>query len=187
MKKIIYSDEWGQIIEYTRYRGKGGRFVSDKYGRRRAKVSSTIKTEIEQWRVSEGRRTEKISVLTPDRIMKVTFPGGLADHDYDIYETLRDTNIFTQVSKAQTALINIRGYDKNGNLVRLQDEIKVGEHNQDKQLAVAVSAIINESDYKIEEMYQPDESRNIHARYYKKDFKEFSLLQDVSINVTLMR
>jgi hypothetical protein len=188
VKKSIYSDQWGEIIEYTRYRGKGGRFVTEKYGRsKKGKVSPYLKVEREQWRIVEKRRTEKISVQTPDRVLKTTFPGGFAEHEGNIYKTLEDTNIFTQVSKAEKAFFNIRGIDEKGRLVRLQGEITVGDRNQDKQLAVAVSAIINEEGYRIDELYRPDESRNIHARYFKKDWKKNELIRDISVTVTLLR
>lgn len=193
MKKIAYSDEWGSIVEYTRYRGKGGRYISDKWGKRAEKLEKYwVKKETEQWRVSEGRRTEKISVFTPDRLMKTTFPGGLADHDYDIYETLRDTNVFTQVSKARQALINIRGLDENGKVVRLQGEIVVGDSHQDQQLAYAINAIVLEADYRISEIYSDympyrrTAKKDVYV-YTKKQFREHELLRDISVSVTLLR
>ncbi len=186
MKKTVYSDQWGEIREYTRYRGKGGRFVSDKWGRAQ-KHRDYMKEEVVQWRVVEGRRTEKITVHTPDRVLKTTFPGGLADNDYDMYKALRDTNILTQVSKAREAFFNIRGIDENGRLVRLQGDMKVGDRHSDKQLAVAVSAVINEEGYRINELYSPDESRNIHVRYRRKEWESNEVLRDVTVSVTLLR
>ncbi len=188
MKKTIYSDRWGEIREYTRFRGKGGRFITEKYGKsKRGKTSPYLKVETEQWRIVEDRLSERVSVLSPDRVLKTTFPGGLADNDYDIYNTLRDTNIFTQVSKAEKAFINIRAIDEKGQTVRLQGEIEVGDRNSDKQLAVAVAAIITEEGYRIDEIYRPDESRNIHARYKRKEWEENTLLRDATVTVTLLR
>ena len=184
MKKTIYLDEWGEIVEYTRYRGKGGRFVSAKYGRSKKGASSPyLKIEKEQWRVSEGRRTEKIAIQSVDRIMKTTYPGSVADNENDIWESLRSTNIFTQISKAKKVLFNVRGINRRGQEVRLQGEITLGEHNQDQQLAMAINEVLQENNYGEENYYGL-----MKAKIKGRSTRQPKIgLSDTQITVTLLR
>lgn len=148
MKRIKHSRDWGEIIEYTRYRGKGGHFISDKWGKTlQRRGSDYLKIERSEWLYQKGRRVERITVESPDRVVKTTSPFAVADAEGDIYKTLQSTNIFTQISSASKALINIRGRNRQGEVVRLQGEIVVGEKNQDQQLAMAVNAILDENGY----------------------------------------
>jgi hypothetical protein len=149
MKKTLYSDEWGEIREYTRYRGKKGRFISEKYARRQLKVGGRrIVVEVEQWRIVEKKRTERILRSTPSLLMKETYPGSVADNEGKIYESLEQMNVFTQISKAQTALINIRGTDQDGRSIRLQSEINIGDRNQAQQLTFAVRELMANEGYR---------------------------------------
>lgn len=182
MKKTLYSDQWGEVVEYTRYRGKGGRFVTTKYGRSK-RAPAYIKKEVEQWRISEGRITEKILVESPDRIMKKTFPGAVADNENDIWESLRSTNIFTQISKASKAIFNVRGINRRGQEVKFQGEITLGEHNEDQQLAMAINEVLLDNNYG-EENYYGIMKAGVRGRATKK--ARLGLI-DTQITVTLLR
>lgn len=182
-KKVIHSDQWGEVVEYTRYRGKGGRFVSAKYGRSK-RAPAYIKVEREQWRISEGRPVEKISVQSPDRILKQTYPGAVADNENDIWESLRSTNVFTQISKASKALFNVRGINRRGQEVRLQGEITLGESNQDQQLAMAINEVLRESNYGEENYYGLMKAAVTGRRTKRKP--KLGLI-DTQITVTLLR
>lgn len=183
MRRVVYSDQWGEIVEVTRYRGKRGQFVSDRYGKRAAKERKPwIKSETRQWKIAEGKRGEPITVRTPDVLMKTTYPGSLADNEGDIYRTLEDTNLFTQVAKAQTALINIRGRDEEGRLVRLESEINVGRQNEDQQLTWAVRMLMAENGYRANYNLQVIRVASIRRRVAK-----LIPLVDVQIAITLLR
>jgi hypothetical protein len=184
MKKTLYSDEWGEIREYTRFRGKGGRFVTAKYGRsKKGQASPYLKTEKEQWRISEGHRTERITIQSPDRVMKSTYPGAVADNENDIWESLRSTNVFTQIGKAATAIFNVRGINRRGQEVRLQGEITLGEHNQDQQLAMAINEVLRDNNYGEENYYGLMKAR-VRGRTTRRSKTG---LTDTQISVTLLR
>jgi len=183
MKKTIFKDEWGEITEYTRFRGKGGRFVSDKWGKRALKKKKPwIKKETVQWRSRKGKRTEKISIQTPDVVMKKTYPGGIDSVEGDIYEALRNTNIFTQVARAQTAHINIRGQREDGRYIRLQGEITIGGKNQDMQLMMAVKEIMASAGYRTYYSLQVVKSPKLRRQVAK-----LQPLMDTTFTVTLYK
>lgn len=133
-KRVIFSDEWGEIVEYKRYRSsKTGRLLKDNT-RARFKRVETV-----QYRYVGGKRFgDPISKLTRGEVIKTTAPGRVADNEGGIWESLRDTNIFTQVHKAESALINIRGQLPNGELFRHQFPVTFGNKNQAEQLTIAI-------------------------------------------------
>lgn len=143
MKKIVYSDRWGQIVEYTRYRdtrpGKQGRFVSAKQAKRLRKYKAV--PEVSQYRYADGHRYEPIQITRPHQQIKSTYPGAVIDYEGSIYEMVRDTNLFTQISKAETAFVNIRGY-YGGEEVRIQGDFKLGERHQAEQLTMFIKQLL---------------------------------------------
>lgn len=136
-KKIRFSDEWGQIVEYKRYRdSRTGKFLKD-----RTRVAAKFKrAETIQYRYVGGKRFgEPVYKLTGKEIRKTTLPGGVMDNEGSIKESLRDTNIFTQVHRAKSALIHIRGLLPNGDMWRHQFVVKkFGDQNQSEQLVNAI-------------------------------------------------
>jgi len=189
MKKIIYSDEWGYIVEYTRFRGKRGRYVSDAYGKRLRK-GTWIKEETSQWRLSGGKvvkgklrggkRVAKIMVSTPSVLMKQTYPGAVADADGMIFEAIRSTNLFTEVHKAQRALINIRGVNEQGEEVKIQSEITIGSRHQSEQLAYAVREMLAGEGYRTNYSLSVVKSQKLLRKVKKLD-----PLIDMQFTVTL--
>jgi hypothetical protein len=149
-KKVIYSDQWGEVVELTRFRdqrpGKKGRFVS-------AKSAARIKRypperEVRQYRaVRRGkmwvRMGEPIERRERHTFMKTTYPGSVADYEGNIYDSLRQTNILTRVGRASRFLVNIRGRTEAGEEVRLQTDIRTfGDHNQSEQLVIAIQRFL---------------------------------------------
>lgn len=149
MKKLIYSDEWGEVRETIRYRGKKGRFISDKYGRRAKKQGKPyIKEIVEQWRIANGKRIARIMYASPDLIEKTTHPGAVADADGHIYDAIRTTNIFTEIHKANSAQFWIRGYNRQGEYIQLHGQVeRFGKHNQTLQLVMAIESVLEEEGY----------------------------------------
>ena len=186
MKKTIHHADWGEVVQYTRYRGKGGRFVSEKWGRRIVKERRRYaKEETEEWILREGRRFEKISVQTSERVMKTTMPYALMDAEEHIYDALRSTNLFTQVSQARTAIINIRGRNRVGDLVRMQGEITLGEKNQDMQLTFAIEKMLEDEGYGDPDYYNTSASLRLHVRGRKTRRPKIKLT-DTQFTVTLL-
>jgi hypothetical protein len=185
MKHTKFSDEWGEIVEYVRFRGKRGQYISDKWGRTLERRDSPyVKRETRQWLIDDrGRKLEEILVESPDRVMKTTSPFAVADAEGDIYEALRSTNIMRQISQATTALINIRGINRRGERVRLQGEITVGDKNADQQLAMAVNAILQDNGYGEENYYDLMRLRRAGRRTRTQNIK----LSETQITVTLLR
>lgn len=181
MRKVQYSDQWGEFVEYKRYRGRKGRFVTAKYGRRATREGKLrIVEEIEQWRIVSGKRTERILRATPSQVIKTTYPLSGPDHDGNIADMIENTNIFTQISKAETALINIRGRDQNGNVVRLQSQIKVGEHNQAQQLTWAVRQLLADDGYRTQYVLSI-----IRIQKVRNQAKKLEPLENLQITITL--
>lgn len=185
MKKIIHSADWGDIVQYTRYRGKGGRYVSEAWGKKIIKERRRYaKEEIEEWIMKGGTRFEKINFQSPDRVMKTTAPFAVEDAEQHIYDALRSTNLFTQVGQARTALINIRGRNREGDLVRMQGEITLGEKNQDMQLTMAVEKMLEDEGYGDPDYYNTSASLRLHVRG-RKTRKPKTKLTDMQFTVTL--
>ncbi len=147
MKRILYKDEFQEIREITRYRGRKGRFVTEKYAKRWL-GKRYIKVEKEQWRLTAGVRPIRVQRVTPDVIEKRTYPGAVADNEGNIYATLEQTNVFTEISKVDRVLINIRGVDRDGNMVRLQSEKTIGRGHEDEQLMMAVKELMAGEGYR---------------------------------------
>ncbi len=148
MKKIIFSDKWGQIVEYVRYRGKHGQFVTDKYGKRAIKTKDYITSNTEQWRISGGKRIAKIYMQRPNLLMKTTYPGAVGDYNGHIWDSIRSTNLFTEIHKAERALIHVTGQNQRGERVRMQSELEVGSRHQSEQLAFAIRTMLENEGYR---------------------------------------
>ncbi len=187
MRKKIYSDVWGEIVEYTKYRGRKGRFVSYKYGRRN-RDKPGITEETEQWKIVEGKRTERISYTSPKKVIKTGYPGLFADTDGNIYDALRITNILSQIHTAREAIINIKGITEDGKTIRLQSSIKVGQRNQDEQLAIGVRELIREEGYRTDFNFDQYELKVIREKEGNKGVRQAisaDRLFDIQISVTL--
>lgn len=132
-KKLVYSDEWGQIVEYKKYRGKNGRFLKDKS---RAKIKHL---EIVQYRILNGKRFgSPIYARRRGSLIKTTWPGLIQEENGSIKESLRATNILTEVDRASRALVNIRGQLPDGSMWRHQFEKELGEGHESEQLINAI-------------------------------------------------
>lgn len=181
-KKITFSDEWGQIIRYIRYRdSRTGRLLKDK-----TRVPPKFKrVETVEYRYVDGKRFgEPIYKLTKKETRKTTIPGGIADNDGSIKESLRDTNIFTEVHKARSALINIRGMLPNGETWRHQFSVdKFGDQNQSEQL---VNAIYWElASFNLRTNYNID---HVRFKYTSpRDARRRDPLKAMQISVTLLK
>lgn len=154
MKKRIFSDAWGEIIEIKRYRGKHGKFISDAYGRRLERQRAPyLRVDREQYLVTpSGKRGQRISIQTPQYVEKLTAPFRV--EETNIYEALRETNILRQVHQAARAVITVRGRDKQGRMRRMRDEIIIGERNQDLQLAMAIESMLEDEGFGDKRFYQ---------------------------------
>jgi len=118
---------------------------------------------------------------TPSVLMKETYPGSVADNEGNIYNSLEQMNVFTQISKAQTALVNIRGQDQDGRMVRFQSEINLGDRNQAQQLTWAVREILENEGYRTN--YNLSIVKTHKAR---NRVRKLEPLIDMQIAVTLM-
>lgn len=179
--KTLYIAEWGEVHEIVRYRGVRGHYVSVAYARRWL-GKRRISEEIEQWLIIDGKRSQKIMRSTPSMLMKTTYPGSVADNEGNIYASLENTNLFTQVSRANRALINIRGLDGSGNLVRLQGEITFGDSNQDEQLTMAVKQLMANEGYRTNYSLQIVRSPKVRRASAKLE-----PLTETQFTVTLLR
>jgi hypothetical protein len=179
MRKVQFSDQWGEFVEYKRYRGRNGRFITAKYAKRWLS-RRRITEEVEQWRIVGGRRTEMIMRFTPSQIIKSTYPISDSDHDGNIADMIEQTNIFSQVSKAYTAFINIRGYDEEGKEIRLQSEITFGESNQHQQLTWAVRELLAGEGYRTQYALSI-----VKIQKVRNQVKKLEPLSNLKITVTL--
>ena len=176
-KRVFYKDEWGEIIEYKRYRStKTGRLLKDNT-RSRFKRVETV-----QYRYVDGRRFgEPVEKLTRGEVIKTTAPGRFADNEGGIWESLRDTNVFTQVHKAESAFVNIRGRLPNGELFRHQFPVTFGEKNQAEQLTLSIYWEL--ASYNLRTNYNIE---HVRFKYTSpRDARRRQPLTDLQISVTL--
>lgn len=185
MKKIIYSDRWGQILEITRYRdtrpGKRGRFVAAKSVKRLKKHPPN--EEIQQYRYAQGERYEPINITRPSIQIKSTYPGSVIDYQGNIWEMIRDTNIFTQISKASRALINVRGYGPDGREIKMQGEVELGERHQAEQLTMAAKELLASYGYRTQ--YNLELIRM--SGKARREALRMNELEDTQFTITIMR
>jgi hypothetical protein len=187
MKKLLFSDEWGQIIEYKRYRdSRTGRLLKDK-----TRVKQRFKrVETVQYRYVGGKRYgSPIYKLTNTQVIKKTFPGGVSDNNGLISESLRDTNILTQVHKAKYALVNIRARKLDGDIWRHQFRVpgenreSFGAQNQAEELIVAIYWELASEGFRT--------NYNIDLVKFKwtrpRDARKRKPLTDMQISVTLFK
>jgi hypothetical protein len=98
-----------------------------------------------------------------------------------IYEMLRETNVLSEAHRATSALINLRGVDKNGDIWRHQFNYEIGEGKESEQL---VNAIYWElASYGLRTNYNIDLVTFRHTS--KSDARSREALEDLQIVVTL--
>jgi hypothetical protein len=186
-KKIIYSDQWGEIAEYTNYRdtrpGKKGRYVSAKIIKRLKKHKP--EKEVIQYRSVNGKRVGVpiYKRLPSKKVLKTTAPGAFENNEGLIYDSLKDTNLFTEVSRAERGLINIRGISEDGETVRLQADFIFGDKNRDLQLTYQIRMLLAKAGYRtqynIEIVKCSGKTRNISRKLIP--------VNNLQVTVTLMR
>ena len=190
MKKIIYSDKWGKILEVTRYRdtrrGKKGRFVSDRNAKRLLKGRPAVHPRIEtaQYRIPAGEtkpdyEAPHVVFRPPNYLMKSTFPEAEIDYQGNIFDMIEATNFFTQIGRGAWVSYQIRAWDDDKEKwVYGRGKIKLGPRHQAEQLTWAIAETIDNMQYEVS--IQWDKSSKVRDA-------TITGLTDITITTALMR